>query len=75
MHRSSHFCIKPASRFRFHGNKSHLSASKCLQQLHIVYDVDVVGYVEISMLQQFLVYMTERAYNDVCSSRATFVFN
>jgi len=25
------FHIQPASRFRFHGNKNRLSASKCLQ--------------------------------------------
>jgi len=35
------FHIKPTSRFRFHGNKSRLSASKCLQQLHTVHNVEI----------------------------------
>ena len=43
------FLINPTSRFCFHSNKSRLSASTCLQELHTVHNV--VGYVEISMLQ------------------------
>jgi len=42
------FHVKPASRFRFHGNINHLSALKWLQHLHIVHNV--VDYLEISML-------------------------
>jgi len=43
------FHIKQTSGYRFHGNKSRLPASKCLQYLHVVHNV--VGYVEITMLQ------------------------
>jgi len=45
------FHIKPASRFHFHDDKSHLFSSKYLQQLYIVHSV--IGYMEISMLQLF----------------------
>jgi len=41
--------FKPASTFCFHGDKSRLSALKCLQQLHL--EQNVVSYVEISILQ------------------------
>jgi len=52
------FHIKPASWFRFHDNISRLSASKCLLLLHIAHNI--VGYVEISVLQQFLMHTDKR---------------
>ena len=44
--------INPASRVRFHDNRSRLFASKYLQWVYIVHNV--VGFMEISTSQQFL---------------------